>query len=107
MADREDDLRIGVKSSAILFGDADIVMVGIIQAMVITALLLIGQSLNRGPWFYTGLLVAVALVIYQLYLIRKREPKRCIQAFLNNNYLGLMVFVGIVLDYALYGQAPT
>lgn len=99
MADREDDLRIGIKSTAILFGETDIAMVALVQAMVLGTLALIGLSLERGLAFYGGLGLAVLFVIYQLFLIRHRQPKKCIQAFLNNHYLGMVVFIGIVLDY--------
>jgi len=105
MADREDDIKIGVKSSAILFGDADIAIIAIIQGMVLFALVLLGQTLERGLIFYLGLAIAAALFVYQTFLIRNREPNRCIQAFLNNNYVGLIIFICIVLDYALWGQA--
>ena len=101
MADREDDLRIGIKSTAILFGDIDIAMVAFIQTTVLATLLLCGNLIGLGLLFHTGLIIALVLVIYQLMLIRKREPSRCIQAFLNNHYLGMIVFIGIVLDYAL------
>jgi len=104
MADREDDIKIGVKSSAILFGDADIAIIAIIQAMVLFALALLGQTLDRGVIFYLGLALAALLFAYQTFLIRNREPERCIQAFLNNNYVGLIIFICIVLDYALRGQ---
>lgn len=101
MADREDDLRIGIKSTAILFGDIDIAMVAFIQMTVLATLLLCGNLLGLGLLFHTGLIIALILVFYQLMLIRKRDPSRCIQAFLNNHYLGMIVFIGIVLDYAL------
>jgi len=104
MADREDDIKIGVKSSAILFGDADIAIIATIQAMVLFALVLLGQTLDRGVIFYLGLALAALLFAYQTFLIRNREPERCIQAFLNNNYVGLIIFICIVLDYALSGQ---
>lgn len=101
MADREDDLRIGVKSTAILFGDIDIAIVAFIQITVLLTLLLCGNFLGLELLFRSGLFIALILVIYQLVLIRKREPVRCIQAFLNNHYLGMIVFIGIVLEYAL------
>ncbi|MBX2881154.1 MAG: 4-hydroxybenzoate octaprenyltransferase [Granulosicoccus sp.] len=106
MADRQEDLQIGVKSTAILFGEADIVIVAVIQLMVISALVLIGTGLERGLYYFSGVAVAVLLFVYQLYLIRDREPSRCIQAFLNNHYLGMAVFIGVVLDYALHVPAP-
>lgn len=107
MADREEDLLIGVKSSAILFGEADIVIVAIIQAMVIAALMLIGTGMERGIFYFAGVTVAGFLFAHQLYIIRNREPERCIQAFLSNHYLGGVVFIGIVLDFALHKPALT
>lgn len=101
MADREDDLKIGIRSTAILFGETDIAMVGAIQALVLVTLVLVGRVLELGSIYYLGLGLALLLVIYQLYLIRHREPAKCIRAFLNNHYLGMIVFIGIVLDYFL------
>lgn len=101
MADREDDLKIGIKSTAILFGDADILMVGVVQALVLVTLVLTGQLLELGAIYYISLVIAALMAIYQLIIIRKRDPQNCIRAFLNNHYLGMTVFVGIVLDYLL------
>ncbi|MDO8906896.1 MAG: 4-hydroxybenzoate octaprenyltransferase [Pseudohongiella sp.] len=98
MVDREDDLRIGVKSTAILFGDADRVMIGMLQAMFILALLLVGRSLGLSFWYYLGLLIACALLVYQQWLIRERKPEACFVAFLNNHWVGLAVFAGVVLS---------
>lgn len=99
MVDREDDLRIGVKSTAILFGDADRVIIAIIQAVLLLALVLTGQAAELGVYYYFGLFLAATLVVYQQYLIRDREPAACFKAFLNNNWFGAAVFGGIVLDY--------
>ena len=99
MVDREDDLRIGVKSTAILFGEADRVIIAIIQAVLLLALVLTGQAAEMGVYYYFGLLLATTLVVYQQYLIREREPAACFKAFLNNNWFGAAVFGGIVLDY--------
>jgi 4-hydroxybenzoate polyprenyltransferase len=99
MVDRDDDLRIGVKSSAILFGDADRIIIGAMQMMTLYALWLAGKELNLGGWYRTGLLVAACFALYQQYLIRRRQPDDCLLAFLNNNYFGLSVFVGIALEY--------
>jgi len=101
MADRDDDLKIGVKSTAILFGDADIAMVGIVQCLVLLTLLLCGLAVELGLIYYGSLAIAALLFVYQLFLIRHREPDRCIQAFLNNHYVGMIIFIGIVLDYSL------
>ncbi|MGD8576787.1 MAG: 4-hydroxybenzoate octaprenyltransferase [Thiohalophilus sp.] len=100
MADREDDLRIGVKSTAILFGEADRLIVAILQGLVLFGLLLLGQQLSLGAAYHAGLLAALIFALYQQYLIRDRDPARCFQAFLNNSWLGGAVFVGLLLDFA-------
>ena len=102
MVDREDDIKIGVKSTAVLFGEADRAIIAIIQALFIGALLLVGQAADLGGYYYFGVLLAAALSIYQQYLIRNREPQYCFQAFLNNNWLGAVVFAGLVLHYLVH-----
>ncbi|MDP3516192.1 MAG: 4-hydroxybenzoate octaprenyltransferase [Pseudohongiella sp.] len=97
MVDREYDLQIGVKSTAILFGDADKVMIGMLQGMFVLALLLVGRSLGLNLWYYLGVFVASGLLIYQQFLIRDRQPDACFRAFLNNHWVGLAVFAGVVL----------
>jgi 4-hydroxybenzoate polyprenyltransferase len=99
MVDREDDVRIGVKSTAILFGESDRLIIAIIQVLLLLALVLAGQTATLGGYYYFGLLLAAALAVYQQYLIREREPKACFKAFLNNNWFGAAVFGGIFLDY--------
>ena len=99
MVDREDDLKIGVKSTAILFGESDRLIIGVIQVLFLLALVLSGQSAGLGGYYYFGLLLAAGLLLYQQYLIRERKPSACFQAFLNNNWVGAAVFGGIVLDY--------
>jgi len=99
MADRDDDLKIGVKSTAILFGEADKLIVGLLQALLILDLILIGTSSNLGLFYYFGLGAASGLAIYQQYLIKDRNKQKCIQAFVNNNWFGFCVFVGIFIDY--------
>ncbi len=100
MVDREDDLKIGVKSTAILFGDADKLIIFVLQLMMFLGLVLLGQQTTLSTLYYLSLLVAAGFAVYQQYLIRHREPARCLQAFLNNNGLGAAIFVGIALDYA-------
>ena len=102
MVDREDDIKIGIKSTAVLFGEADRAIIAIIQILFLGALLLIGQAADLGGYYYFGVLLAAALSIYQQYLIRNREPEFCFQAFLNNNWLGAAVFSGIVLHYLVH-----
>ncbi len=101
MADKEDDLKAGVKSTAILFDDMDKVMIAMLQGIVLIGLYFIGQQLQLGWVFYFSLLVAAGLMVYQQYLIKNRMPEQCIQAFLNNNWFGGTVFVGLVLHYWL------
>ncbi len=99
MVDREDDVKIGVKSTAILFGDDDRIITGILQASVIVVLLLTGGQFKLGHWYYIGVLAAALLFIYQQHLIRHRQHDNCFKAFLNNHWVGAVVFVGIFLHY--------
>lgn len=101
MVDREDDLKIGVKSTAILFGDMDIVITSSLQILVLVALAMTGANFDRGLWFYLSLLVVGALFLYQQYLIRDRNTEGCFKAFLNNNYVGAIIFIGLAMDYQL------
>ena len=103
MTDREDDLKIGVKSTAILFGPLDKVIIGIIQAMLIFCLLMIGQRAGLSGFYYAGVVAASILALWQQYLIKDRNPQLCFKAFLNNNWFGLMLFAGLVLDYQFKG----
>ena len=99
MVDREDDLRIGLRSTAILFGDLDRLVVAVLQLLVLAGLYLLGLQADLG-WIYRFALVGVAgLMLYQQVLIRERDEQKCFKAFLNNNWLGLVVFLGIVADY--------
>ena len=99
MIDREDDLKLGVKSSAILFADMDRFLIGVMQLMMLYALVLAGRSMHFGQWYEAGVVGAALLFAWQQWLIRKREPAGCLRAFLNNQYVGLTVFVGILLEY--------
>ncbi|MDG2315535.1 MAG: 4-hydroxybenzoate octaprenyltransferase [Gammaproteobacteria bacterium] len=99
MADRNEDLKIGVKSSAIFFGNLDRIFIGVLQLMFLVGMILVGQSANLGGWFLSGIGITAILFIYQQYLIRNRDSLRCFNAFKNNATLGLFVLTGIVLDY--------
>jgi 4-hydroxybenzoate polyprenyltransferase len=101
MVDREDDLKIGVKSTAILFDDADRVIIGIIQALVLLTLIMTGKQAQLGASYYIGLAIASCFFIYQLYLIWGRKPEQCMKAFLNNNWFGMTVFIGLFLDFII------
>ena len=99
MVDREFDKEIGVKSTAILFGDADKLMIGILQAMFVMALYLAGQRFELGSLYNLSLVIASGLLVYQQVLIRERIPGQCFKAFLNNNWVGACIFIGVVLSY--------
>jgi 4-hydroxybenzoate polyprenyltransferase len=99
MVDREDDLVIGIRSSAILFGRADRAIVAVLQLGALAGLAVVGLMNSLGRWYWYGLVVAAALAAHQQWLIRDRDPDRCFRAFLGNNLFGLAVFAGILLDY--------
>lgn len=99
MVDREDDVRIGVKSTAILFGESDRAIIAMIQVLLLGALMLCGLAAELGGYYYFGLLLGATLLVYQQYLIRDRQPEACFRAFMNNNWFGAAVFTGIFLDY--------
>ncbi len=99
MVDRDDDLKIGVKSTAILFGNDDRIITGMLQASVILVLLLTGGQFELGYWYYIGILAAAGLFLYQQHLIRQRRRDDCFKAFLNNHWVGAVVFCGIFLHY--------
>lgn len=101
MVDREDDIKIGVKSTAILLGEQDRVFTALLQGLALLALVMAGPRFELGFIYYLGLLGAAGLFAYQQFLIREREPEACFKAFLNNNWVGMVVFLGISLDYAL------
>lgn len=101
MSDREDDLKIGVKSSAILFGQQDRLVIGVLQGATWLLLGCAGFLAERGGIFWLGLVIAAVLMFYQQRLIRSRDPQLCFQAFLNNNWVGIAVFIGLALDYAM------
>ena len=100
MADRADDVKIGVKSTAILFGDDDRFIIGVLQITTVLVLVLVGVRQQLGVFYYVGLAGATAFAIYQQWLIRERDPADCLRAFLNNQWFGLAVFLGLVLDLA-------
>jgi 4-hydroxybenzoate polyprenyltransferase len=99
MADRDDDLRIGIKSTAIMFGMADVFIVTLLQIVFVLALLLIGAAAKLGSWYFASIGITTLLLTYQRILIRDRDPQRCLQAFVNNQTVGAVIFFGIALDY--------
>jgi 4-hydroxybenzoate polyprenyltransferase len=99
MVDRDDDIKIGVRSTAILFGDMDRVIVGCLQCLVLFGLWAAGRSVNLGLWYQLGVMGAALFFGRQQWLMRNRGRDECFTAFLNNNYAGMVVFIGLALDY--------
>ncbi|MDR0807262.1 MAG: 4-hydroxybenzoate octaprenyltransferase [Enterobacteriaceae bacterium] len=99
MVDRNDDVKIGIKSTAILFGRYDKIIIGLLQLATVLLLVWIGYLNHLGAPFYWSLLLVGALFIYQQQLITQRERDKCFQAFMNNNYVGLVVFLGLLMDF--------
>ena len=99
MVDREDDRKLGVKSTAILFGEMDLFIIAGLQALLVVALILIGVRAKLGAWYYLSVAISAGLMLWHLWLARDREPAGCFQAFLRNHYIGMIVFIGIVLNY--------
>ena len=99
MVDYDDDIKIGVKSTAILFGNQDKLIIAAIQVLLIINLLLIGHRADLSGFYYLGVTAASLFAVYQQYLIKDRKPELCFKAFLNNNWFGLVLFIGVFLDY--------
>lgn len=99
MVDRDDDIKLGLRSSAILFGELDRAIIGALQVCFLYTLWLAGRHADMGWPFIVGLMVAAGLILYQQYLIRNRDRAGCFAAFLNNHWLGLAIFLGTVTHY--------
>ena len=102
MEDREDDLKIGVKSTAVLFGRFDRFAIGVLQLTTLVLLALAGMAFERGVIFFLGLIVMAGFFIWQQWLIRNRQRGPCLQAFLNNHYAGMVLFILLVTDYWVF-----
>lgn len=101
MVDRADDIKVGVKSTAILFDQDDLLVIGLLQGLTLVALLMAGSAFSRGAWYYCGLGLAGLLFFYQNRIAMDREPAACFRAFINNNWVGAILFFFILLDYHL------
>ena len=101
MVDREDDLKVGSKSTAILFGEMDLVAQGVLYALAFAAFALVGQRAGLGLYWWLGLAVAAALVVYEFVIARTRAREACFRAFLHNHWVGAAIFAGLALDRAL------
>jgi 4-hydroxybenzoate polyprenyltransferase len=97
MVDRPDDLKLGLKSTAILFGKADLVIIALCQAVMLALLVMVGIQRGLGIFYFLGLVTAAVLFAGQLWSSRHREPAACFKAFLNNNYVGIAIFAGIAI----------
>lgn len=107
MVDREDDLRAGIKSTAILFGGADRFIIGVLQIILLVILIQTGMQLELGWIYYAGIGAASVTFVYQQWLLASREPAACFQAFLNNNWFGALVFAGLFFHYFIAGLQPS
>jgi 4-hydroxybenzoate polyprenyltransferase len=101
MVDREDDREIGIKSTAILFGRHDRLIIGLLQILMLALLGVAGVLAGLGFFYWLGLAAGGLLFLYQQWLIREREPADCFRGFLNNNWFGMSIFLGIAADYYL------
>lgn len=101
MVDRDDDLRIGVKSTAVLFGRNDRLIIALLQGLAVVCLLLAGLQFGLGGWFHLGVAGAIGCFAWESWLTRKRERNACFRAFLHNHWAGLLIFLGIALDYGV------
>ena len=101
MVDREDDIKINVKSTAILFGRYDRIITALLQLIFLALLILIGHQQALGTIYFSSLLIISGLFLYQQHLIKDRSPAACFKAFLNNNFVGMAVFIGIAADLAI------
>lgn len=99
MTDRDDDIKIGVKSSAILFGNKDRIIIGLLQVFFISILVWVGSLFRLNLFYYSSLAITALLFVYQQFLIKDREPSQCFKAFLNNHWIGLIIYVGIVMSF--------
>jgi 4-hydroxybenzoate polyprenyltransferase len=99
MVDREDDKKIGIKTTALLFGKYDRLVIGFFQCAVIGLLIFLGYQLRLGLAYYMGLICAAGLFVYQQILIRDRQPRQCFKAFLNNSWVGVVIWIGLMVTY--------
>jgi 4-hydroxybenzoate polyprenyltransferase len=102
MVDREDDLKLGVKSTAILFGDMDLFVIAGLQGLMLLSLVLVGYQAELSAWYFASVVVAAGLMAWHLWLARDRQPAGCFEAFLKNHYIGMVIFIGIVLHYTFH-----
>ena len=98
MVDRKDDIKVGIKSTAILFGDLDLFWIGVLQGLTLLALVVTGDAFKLGMIYFSGVLTVGLLFIYQQIIARHRQPEACFKAFRNNQWVGVVLFIAIVVD---------
>ncbi|MGK0499203.1 MAG: 4-hydroxybenzoate polyprenyltransferase [Oceanicoccus sp.] len=101
MVDRDDDIKLGIKSTAVLFGRYDRLITGLLQIAVLLLLVISGAQFQLGHYYFIAVIAAGGFFVYQQYLIRHRQRDACFKAFLNNHWAGLIIFIGIVIDYGI------
>jgi len=101
MVDRDDDRKLGVKSTALLFGEVDLFVIAGLQILMLAALAFVGMRAGLGFWYFLSVIATAALMAYHQWLARDRQPAGCFSAFLHNRHIGLVIFIGIVLHYVL------
>ena len=99
MVDREDDMKIGVKSTAVLFGEVDLFVIAGLQLLMLLGLVFVGFRAELGLWYYLSVAVAAGMMAWHQWLARDRQPAGCFKAFLKNHLIGMVIFIGIVLHY--------
>jgi 4-hydroxybenzoate polyprenyltransferase len=105
MVDRDDDVRIGIRTSALTFGRYDVLAVALCYVLYLAGMAWVGRFQRLGPVYFAGLAVAAGIAVYHVWLIRHRDRARCFRAFLNNHWLGFTIFAAIVLDYAMRARS--
>jgi len=98
MSDRDDDIKIGVKSTAILFGKYDRLIIGLFQVLFTATLFVIADSFQLGLFFKISIFLSVLIMIYHQYLIQDREKSTCFKVFLNNHIIGAILLIGVIID---------
>jgi len=106
MVDRDDDRKLGVKSTALLFGEVDLFVIAGLQILMLAALAFVGMQAELGFWYFLSVIATAALMAYHQWLARDRQPAGCFSAFLHNRHIGLVIFIGIVLHYVLSPAIP-
>jgi 4-hydroxybenzoate polyprenyltransferase len=106
MVDRDDDRKLGVKSTALLFGEVDLFVIAGLQILMLAALAFVGMQAELGFWYFLSVTATAALMAYHQWLARDRQPAGCFSAFLHNRHIGLVIFIGIVLHYVLSPAIP-